>query len=53
MYNCYKVFKNNRLFFITRNEIDAETLVNCFRSEFRFTNHNWRIEPAYIADTGF
>jgi hypothetical protein len=50
MYNCIKVYRNNRLFAIMGNKSRAETM--SFRVDPRQSD-TWRFEEAFIEGIGF
>lgn len=56
MYNCFKVMKYNRLWFITATESQAEEIIARFYGSgpvISLMDRGIKIVPAYVADGGF
>ena len=51
MYNCFKIFRNERLYAITANEARAEYLIDLLQNISG--KIEWRIEGAFIDGIGF
>lgn len=50
--NCYKVFREDRLYAIVPTEYIADSIITGYKAMYEVA-YNWRIEPAFIDGLGF